>query len=570
MLMASGIILVLLAFLIRHDQSFDLQYHLFFGKHYSSNWFGQWEPKWYGGFSVYTYPPLVHQLLALIGFVVGLDAAARILTLVAVVALMSALVNLADAFGHANGRHGASLLVLAWPAPFVFALVWGQLPAMLSTAFSVHASAQLIRYLRTGRTRDVVLWALLAGCSGGAHHQTAFVLLPLLGGVAAATAVSRTTSLYTMKRLCISGAAAGIAVLAAVGPHLWWLMTQNLPQAPIPHPTRDNFLADPFAARLLVTSVWGPVLLLLPLTLWHGARQRDLRPLTAAVLLCAVLSLGTMTPLPRMLFRSWDEWLTYERFGLWASGFTVVLAGCWIRRATFRESVILIIFGTVATIAILVSLVLPARVRRADDNSVAAMRAFLDAGDRSEWSYLTLGVGENRLSRLSWTSRGKTIDGFYFTARRDPVLRGSGIGTIDSALDSVNGRAVLDYVLSGHAQLGVRWILSMDPRADAVLSERRWMLETTLPDSTGPPLSSKRVAVRVWESPAGQVVPRWADISSKPIPAPRIFPLLWGTASLAECIAVLMVLLCITLRRWRCAVNARRPKLCTGYDGSNP
>lgn len=541
---ASLVLVGLLILLLRHDGSFDLQYHLFFAKHYSAHWFAAWEPKWYGGFCIYTYPPLAHQLLALVGSVVGLDVAGRLLSVTAAVALVGALVNLGDAFGGPDGRHGASLLVLAWPGPFVFGLVWGQVPAMLSMGFAVLATARLITYLRLGGTRDAILWALLAGCCAGSHHQTAFVLLPLLVLVAVASTVGRAASPCLARRVVIAGVAALLASLATVGPHLWWLATQNLPQAPIPHPTRENFFADPFVARLLVTCVWGPLLLLVPFALWHGLCRREMAPLAIAIGLCGLLSLGTMTPLPSVLFRGWSQWLTYERFGLWASGLTVVLAGCWIRRVGFGPSLALAALASATTIGIVLSLVVPGRVRFADDKTVDVMRSFLDTGDHSEWGYVTLGVGENRLSRLSWVSSANTVDGFYFTARRDAVLRRSGVGTIDSALDTPGGKAVLDYILGDHVRLGVRWILSMDPRADAILGDRRWAVVASLPASTSVARLSEHQPIQVWEGPADEPVPRWTDVAMKPRPVPRGFAVLWGTASVLEFAAVLVLMAC--------------------------
>ena len=46
--------------------SWDASTHMFFADHYRRSWFALWEPRWFGGFSVSSYPPLVHQLLALL------------------------------------------------------------------------------------------------------------------------------------------------------------------------------------------------------------------------------------------------------------------------------------------------------------------------------------------------------------------------------------------------------------------------------------------------------------------------------------------------------------------------
>ena len=53
--------------------SYDAYNHMFFASHYQVNWWSLWEPRWYTGFEVISYPPLVHQLIALLGQVIGVD-----------------------------------------------------------------------------------------------------------------------------------------------------------------------------------------------------------------------------------------------------------------------------------------------------------------------------------------------------------------------------------------------------------------------------------------------------------------------------------------------------------------
>src|SRR5438094_10595202 len=55
--------------------SYDANTHMFFAAHYAKSWFNPWNPKWYGGFSQTTYPPLTHQTIALFSHVFGLDGA---------------------------------------------------------------------------------------------------------------------------------------------------------------------------------------------------------------------------------------------------------------------------------------------------------------------------------------------------------------------------------------------------------------------------------------------------------------------------------------------------------------
>ena len=59
----------------RYHFSYDAYVHTFFGDHYLHDWWSLWDPRWYTGFLVSSYPPLVHQLIGLLSHLVGLDAA---------------------------------------------------------------------------------------------------------------------------------------------------------------------------------------------------------------------------------------------------------------------------------------------------------------------------------------------------------------------------------------------------------------------------------------------------------------------------------------------------------------
>src|SRR4029077_5521656 len=65
--------------------SWDASTHIFFADHYRMSWFALWEPRWFGGFSVSAYPPLVHQLIALLSFPLGYEGAFAILLLLTLV-----------------------------------------------------------------------------------------------------------------------------------------------------------------------------------------------------------------------------------------------------------------------------------------------------------------------------------------------------------------------------------------------------------------------------------------------------------------------------------------------------
>jgi hypothetical protein len=56
------------ALLQLHGGAFDTYIHIFLADHYRRAWFDLWEPRWYLGFSMASYPPLVHQAIALLSW----------------------------------------------------------------------------------------------------------------------------------------------------------------------------------------------------------------------------------------------------------------------------------------------------------------------------------------------------------------------------------------------------------------------------------------------------------------------------------------------------------------------
>src|SRR5881628_1665441 len=65
-------------------KSYDTNFHIFFASHYAHHWFDPWNPKWFAGFSQTTYPPLVHQWIAILSYVFGLRMSFLLVQLAAV------------------------------------------------------------------------------------------------------------------------------------------------------------------------------------------------------------------------------------------------------------------------------------------------------------------------------------------------------------------------------------------------------------------------------------------------------------------------------------------------------
>ncbi len=65
------------------DKTYDAFVHIFFADHYARSWFEPWEYRWYTGFPVTSYPPLSHQLIALLSKIGGLKFGFMVVILLA-------------------------------------------------------------------------------------------------------------------------------------------------------------------------------------------------------------------------------------------------------------------------------------------------------------------------------------------------------------------------------------------------------------------------------------------------------------------------------------------------------
>ena len=54
------------------ENTYDALIHVFFADHYANSWFEPWNYEWYTGFTVMSYPPLVHQSIGLLSMIGGL------------------------------------------------------------------------------------------------------------------------------------------------------------------------------------------------------------------------------------------------------------------------------------------------------------------------------------------------------------------------------------------------------------------------------------------------------------------------------------------------------------------
>ncbi|MER3398892.1 MAG: hypothetical protein C4316_10290 [Chloroflexota bacterium] len=472
----------------RYRQSYDAWTHMFFADHYRRDWWALWENRWYGGFPVVSYPPLVHQLIAFLAFGVGVEVAWALVLLTTLVLLPFVVSAFARRFVGSRASRYAGLLTPFIPAVPMVAHTFGQLPTLFGLTAALLGFGFLVDFLRTGRRVDGVRAGLWLVVADAAHHGT--LLLVPWGVAAAALHVGRPASLARRLMPWVLGTAAGVGLVS--WPFWAWALGQTL-QEPIDHLSRHSFIADPAAAGVFFWPMYGPLVFVIPLALKValGRRRRGLGLLFGV---CFVLGLGGTTPLPALLFGPAWEWLTYDRFTLWASVFLAPLVGAAAVRLGRRVSQARRVTGATllagsALYAGSYGLIASTQPALVDPDPIVQ---FLQRDDVRTWRYVTFGFGD-QLARLSMLTEAENIDGNYPTGRTLPFLRASGLGSLDSAYWLEGGLERLDRVLGRLSEVGVRWAFVNHPAYLALLAAHGWERRETLPNG-----------VEVWENPTAQ------------------------------------------------------------------
>lgn len=404
-----------------------------------------------------SYPPLAHQLVAQVGRVVGVETG----FVVVMFGAMAALPFATRAFSRqlVGPRYDAWVLVLAalWPTAHRFAYVYGQLPTLLATVFALLAIAALCRFIDTGAGLALLQFGAWVGATAAAHHVTTLFL-------ATGCAVVGADRLFqspggkrrTLARALIGAALAGVVLVSVLYPFLRF--AGAAPQAEIPHVSRDPIWQRPFGLELVEQLLLVATGLVAFLS--SAAFARRYVGLAFGALAFGVLSLGLTTPLPQLLFRSQARWLTYDKFHHWAALWCVVLFALVAAKLPRKAA------------GVVVALLLPATLlnishKQADSlqpefvTDLQPLLSVVNGPDAHRYRHLTLGFGD-QFCRLDIYGRSPNVDGDYHTARNDPMLRQSGVGTLDASKYYSTGRAVLDDVLGRAEALSLRWVFVND------------------------------------------------------------------------------------------------------------
>lgn len=553
-LVVSAIILAILihgvTFIHTMPKTYDAYVHIFFADHYARHWFEPWEYRWYTGFTVTSYPPLLHQLGAILSYILGLKAAFILIFFIVIALLVIGVFRFSKIWVHEEAAQYAAVLSILAPSIVEAAHVFGQLPTLMGISLLLNALPDVYYFIR-GCSKFHAISALsllmLVACS---HHVTlifgqVFFIAPTIalaifdrcevegvkwdwGKFKNFVAAYFKEALGCFWRIAPFMAILLVGIIVVIFPY--WYLTKSDPiaQVSIPHGSRDNFLLKRSSGVIFFAALWGMLLPFYFYALRRAFQHRNLILLLPLSLLF-IFGTGGTTPIPKLLLgANAFNILTLDRFSFWATILTLPFAGellllifngkwgellanrygKWAKKIFI--SYILLFFC--ATYLILVNLSFW-DITQPQTIDIKPITNFLSRDEHNRWRYLTLGFGD-QIAWLSANTDAQCVDGNYHSARRLPELVTRAVERLENAkFSGIEGLGSLQQFLTVPEKYYLKYIFSNDKFYEPLLHYTGWNKIQRLENG-----------IVVWEK---QDVPKLPP-QSPAIEIPQYQKLMWG------------------------------------------
>ena len=531
--------------------SYDANTHMFFASHYASHWFNPWNEKWYGGFSQTTYPPLVHQWIALFSHILGMQLAYMFVQLIAVLLLPVGVFRYAQLWVDDRAASYAAIGSVFLGSLALLVYQSGQLPTTAAAALTLNALPYFYRWSRDGRFISLLKGVAITVAAAAVHHVTlvfgmALFAWPVLWLAAgdARREDRRSGSAATLRAVMF-------ALLVAVGIIIVLFPLLRAPQAagsqvPIPHGSRDNYILNPGSGLNFWIIPYGFLILALPFVFVRGTAMKRLRPLFFGWFLTLLIGLGATTPVAPVLLGSipkaligidFFNILTYERFTFWGTLMTLPIVGLLAAELVERwkrPAVAGLWTAAVLTCAMAVAWTYYRPITNSPFK-VDQVETFLNNDQHSKFRYLTLGFG-NQFARVSREVNAASIDGDYNTARLLPELTSSGAGQLYNAkYFGTAGMEALRAMLKHANQYGLKYIFVRDRYYEPLLAFAGWR-QAEVYDNGNVTLWVKDDVPPAHKIDFGVTVPAWQGI-------------MWGILPVGVSLLALFLVIALPERR---------------------
>src|ERR1700677_2868003 len=526
--------------------SFDTNFHMFFASHYAQHWFNPWNEKWFAGFSQTTYPPLTHQWIALLSYVVGLKMGYMLVQLIAILLLPVGVFRFARIWVTDREASYAALGSVFLGAVAFLVYQAGQLATVASAALYLNALPYFYEWMTGASARSLIKGVAVSLTAAAAHHVTLIFGLVLFAGPVLWTACvdakeERVSGsiVGVLSRAAVFGVAVGLGVAVVLLPYWLAIIQHPIHQIPIPHDSRANFLLNSITALNYFVIPYGALILALPFILIKGASSRRLVPLLLGFWLTLIFGLGGTTPLPRWLLGRAFEILTFERFTFWATLLAMPLLGAIAVNLLDRfssKAAAALALASVATLGAALWWLNANPYRPTAIVDVNPVIAFLNRDGHDSYRYITLGLG-SELAEVSTYTNATSVDGDYNSARLLPEMTNYGSAQLTNAkFYGSSGMASLRAMLEHANRYGLKFVFVHDSYYEPLLTFAGWRKIETFDNGE----------ITAWSK--DDVLPAHR-IDSDAIPTPWQ-GLLWGTLPIGiSFLAILLELFLPETRR---------------------
>ena len=524
-------------------KSYDTNFHIFFASHYVHHWFDPWNSKWYAGFSQTTYPPLPQQWVALVSHILGLDMAYMAVQLAAILLLVVGVYRFSLLWVSPRAASIAALASVFLGSESFLVYSAGQLGTTCAAPIYLNALPFLFEWVRYGRWRSFLKASVLFTAAAAAHHATllfgsVFFAVPVLvlafshrqdgEKVSTAAFANRTVAI-----VAVVGAAIAVVLL----PFWIALIHYAVTQTPIPHPSRANYILNPFWGLNYFVIPYGALILALPFIFIRGSVVGRLRPLLLGFWVAFLVGLGGTTPVGHLLLGRAFDVLTMERFSYWATLLALPFVGLLAaelvdRYRTWAVASLTILAAFSCALAVGWATYRPAD---AEDFHVDSVAQWLNRDGHDQYRYVTLGFG-NKIARLAMMTNAGSVDGEWNSGRMLPELTRYGAGALTSSkyfgepgLDALRG------MLEHANHYGLKWVFVRDRYYDPLLSFAGWRQVDNLENNTII-IWSKDGVPPALPANASQMPPHWQG-------------LIWGILPFGSSLLAILVLLIPKTRR---------------------
>lgn len=524
-------------------KSYDTNFHIFFASHYVHNCFNPWNPKWYAGFSQATYPPLPQQWIALVSHILGLDMAYMAVQFTAILLLALGVYRFSLLWVSARAASIAALASVFLGSESFLVYSAGQLATTCAAPIYLNALPFLFEWVRHGKWRSFLKASVLFTAAAAAHHATLlfgsiFFAVPVL----ALVMLDRQDGERVSTRAFAGRTAAIVAVVgAAIAVVLlpFWIALIHYPvtQAPIPHPSRANYILSPQWGLNYFVVPYGALILALPFIFMRGSTVSRLRPLLLGFWVAFLLGLGGTTPVGHILLGRAFDVLTMERFSYWATLLALPFVGLLAAELVDRYRSWAVVSLTVAAAFSCALAVSWATFRPADaeDFKVDTVASWLNRDGHNQYRYITLGFG-NKIARLAVMTDASSVDGEWNSGRTLPELTQFGGGALTSSkYFNKPGLDALRAMLMHADNYGLKWVFVRDHYYDPLLSFAGWRQVDSLEDKT----------ITVWSKDG---VPPATPVNSAQMP-PHWQGLMWGILPFGSSLLAILVVFIPERRR---------------------